>query len=453
MTITPENLSKIYNRYPHDRIAGYQRDYDYSKHAIYDKNLRPDGIVLVKQGDPERGIPNTYRSAPVNRISFPIEQEITDTHTAFAVGMPVKLQSSPSSPEEGELLDHIMEVNRDCKIDYHNRSVVRAWLSETRVAEYWYYDKTKDQFRTVIWSPFRGDVLVPIKDSTGHLTEFIRYYKTKDHDTLQETKHAMCISATEVVEYSYNKEWQEVDRYHHGFAKIPVVYMDRPEPIYAPIKSLRERLETNVSNYADIVDYNFAPKLIYKNVDSIDVENTGRTSVVKTTGETDIHYLTWNQSPETAKYEIESMLDRIYSITNTPRTTPRDMHGAGAAFSGVAFRYTFLGTHLAVRRYEEAIGEFLTRRYNLLCHCIATRRPLLKEASKSLVITPQLQPYTIDNEREHLQNILLANGGKPVMSHLDGIRAFGRSSDPEGTLRRIQEEEQQGSPSPNSDRK
>ena len=52
--------------------------------------------------------------------------------------------------------------------------------------------------------------------------------------------------------------------FKHNFKKNPTIYAWRKESICAKIRNIRNRLETLMSNYADCIDYNFAPKLVAK---------------------------------------------------------------------------------------------------------------------------------------------------------------------------------------------
>ena len=84
--------------------------------------------------------------------------------------------------------------------------------------------------------------------------------------------------------------------------------------------------------------------------------------MVKLTGEgADAQYLTWNQVPDTVKFEAETLTNMAYDMSNTPRISFETLKGVGKA-SGTAFRFMFMGAHMAVENHGEVIGEFLQRR-------------------------------------------------------------------------------------------
>ena len=56
------------------------------------------------------------------------------------------------------------------------------------------------------------------------------------------------------------------------------------------------------------------------------------------------------------------------------------------------------------------------------------------------IITPFIQ----QDEKALIDRIQTANGGKPIMSQLESIKAYGQSSSPEITLKQIREDEAAG---------
>ena len=186
------------------------KDWDPDKHDVMDPEIRPDGKVIVEEAkqDPKTGkvIPAQYKKDdvnPTNRIPLPLEQDITNIHTAWTVGKDPKVNCSPNNEEEKELLNIIDSICRKNKMRYNNKRLVRSWLSETEVAEYWYAVKDegfwrkmlaqvkkafggsvspKYKLRCAIWSPFRGDKLYPLFDDSGDYLALSRQYSVKEVD-------------------------------------------------------------------------------------------------------------------------------------------------------------------------------------------------------------------------------------------------------------------------------
>ena len=86
-------------------------------------------------------------------------------------------------------------------------------------------------------------------------------YKKKDPDG-RETVCFMCITAKMVYQWELDGGWKNAGSFRHGFKKLPLVYMYRPEAYCEKIRTLRIRLEKLLSNYADCIDYHFFPILM-----------------------------------------------------------------------------------------------------------------------------------------------------------------------------------------------
>ena len=185
-------------------------DWNHYQHEVHtDLEKYPKRKVLKKEAkeeyDPTQGkkisSPAEYTEEEVNRISVPIEQDIVNIHTAFTVGTEPKLDCTPNNDQEKELFEVIKTLYKKNKLKYQNKKIVRSWLSETEVAEYWYvsedlnfwekvWTKIKKTFtgrtkptkklKSVLWSPFRGDKLYPFFDEYGDLVAFSRGYLKKD---------------------------------------------------------------------------------------------------------------------------------------------------------------------------------------------------------------------------------------------------------------------------------
>ena len=444
-------------------------DWNPERHEIMvDKKKYPDRKVLEKEAekhfDEKTGktyeIEARYKTEPVNRISIPLEQEIVNIQTAFTVGTEPSMDCTPTDDDEKKLLDAVKAVFKSNKIKYQNKKVVRSWLSEQEVAEYWYvvdddsfwtkfWKKVKTAFggkvkptkklKSVLWSPFRGDKLYPFFNDEGDLVAFSREYKKKLMDGSEVTCF-MTITDKKVYQWDLSKGYEERTSFAHGFGKLPVIYAYRPEPYCSKIKTFRVRLEKLLSNYADCIDYHFFPllKLIG------DVEGfMGKTKdrMVKLTGEgADAQYLTWSQVPDTIKFEAETLTNMAYDMSNTPRISFETLKGIGKA-SGTAFRFMFMGAHMAVENHGEVIGEFLQRRVNFIVSALGEINPTeFSKASQTIDIETKLVPYMIDDLNDKVTTAVSAVSGG-IWSTREGIMFAGNADRVEEELAEIKEEQ------------
>ncbi len=448
-----------------DRVKLWS-DWNPSLHEIMtDKVKYPDRRVLKKEEeiifDEKTGkthkLPAKYETQEVNRITIPLEQDIVNIQTAFTVGTEPSLECNPNNDDEQKLLDAVKSVFKTNKIKYRNKKIVRAWLSEKEVAEYWFaveddsfwikfWNKIKSIFggktkptrklKSVIWSPFRGDKLYPFFDETGDLAAFSREYKKKDDDG-KEVVSFMTITDTNVYQWDTGSDGTTEKRFAHGFSKLPVIYSYRPEAYCEKIKTFRVRLEKLLSNYADCIDYHFFPLLkLVGEVNGFMGKTKDR--MVKMEEGADAQYLTWNQVPDTVKFEAETLTNAAYDMTNTPRISFETLKGVGKA-SGTAFRFMFMGAHMAVENHAEEIGEFMQRRVNFTVSALGDINPSeFDKASKTIDINTELVPYLIDDLDDKVNTAVTAVSGG-IWSKREGIMFAGNADRVDEELKEIEE--------------
>lgn len=444
-------------------------DWNPNKHEIItDEEKYPKIKVTLKPEkkytDPTTGKehvePEQKKLVDPNRIALPIEQDIVNIQTAFTVGTEPLLDCKPEQSEEG-LLIALKQVFKKNKIKYQNKQVVRSWLAEQEVAEYWYvvkddgfwaklkrkvvgiFGKSMPEYRlkSVLWSPFRGDKLYPFFDDNGDLVALSREYKKKGLDD-DETQYFMTVTKDMVYQWELDSDWQDKGSFRHNFKKMPIIYMYRPEAYCEKIKTLRIRLEKLLSNYADCIDYHFFPILmLFGDVQQLSGELKNR--IVQLTGmSANAQYLTWNQVPETVKFEVETLLSQIYGLTNTPRISFDSLKGTGNAVSGVAFDYVFMSTHLNVENLNEVVGEFMQRRVNFLLSALGSLNTNLEEASETIDIDVQMQPYRLENIADKIDTAIKAKNGE-IWSQQRAITFVGNIDNVLEEVEQIKEEQQE----------
>lgn len=403
--------------------------------------------------------PAKTQTVDPNRIAIPLEQDIVNIQTAFTVGTEPKLNCTPEESEKG-LFEALKVILRKNKVKYQNRRIVRSLLSEQECAEYWYvskddgfwaklmskvataFGKVNPQYklRSVLWSPFRGDKLYPFFNEENDLVGFSREYVKKDIDG-NEISCFMTTTSKKVYEWEFTSEWSQKE-YAHGFDKLPVLYCYRSEAYCEKIKTIRVRIEKLLSNYADCIDYHFFPILkLFGDVGNLSGNFKNR--VVQLSGNgADAQYLTWNQASETVKLELENLFEKAYSMTNTPRIMPEALHQLGSSFSGVSFRYMFMGAHLSVENHAEDMGEFFQRRINFLIHAIGKVNTALEKASETIDVEVEVQPYMIDSISDNVATAVSAvNGG--VWSRKEGIMFCGNVDRVDEVYKEIMEEKEE----------
>ena len=443
--------------------------WDPKRHAIMiDRERYPDGMrVKTDEWVDDKGVKHQaeLEPDPINRIALPIEQDQVNIHTAFTVGNDPTMTSDADTNDEKELFGLIKRVLKKNKAKYVNKRVVRSWLSEQEVAEYWYTvedvsfwasvvakirsklgiaikaenNTATRRLKVMIWSPFRGDNLYPLFDSKGKLVACSREYKVKNDENAMVEKF-MTVTDDWVYGWVNDGGWKidPENTFKHGFSKMPIIYSFRPETLCANIQCIRERLEELTSEYADCIDYNFYPRIVAEgSVTGRPTKENG--DMIQISGGGKVYYLTWTQTPEQIKLEFANHMENIYAFTQTPRLTVEALKGIGEVPSGTAFRFVFMGTLIAVDNHAETIGEHLQRRVNFLESAIASLIPRYERASKSLDIEVEINPFTIDDMEKRISKAVEATGG-PVASLKTGVILAGLVDNADEEVELIQQQ-------------
>ncbi|MFA6719698.1 MAG: phage portal protein [Prevotella sp.] len=448
-------------------------DWNPTLHDIMKPELYPKIKVLVRMEDtkydPETGksikIPAKYEMKEPNRIALPIEQDIVNIHTAFSVGMEPTLDCQPEDDKEKGVFEAIKQVFKKNKLKYQNRKIVRSWLAEQEVAEYWFvvkddgfwaklkrkvaglFGKTLPQYRlkSQVWSPFRGDTLYPFFDDSGDMVAFSREYEKTD---INGNKHKvfMTITDTMVYQWDLDKTWTENSErtVKHGFKKLPVIYANRSESFCSKIKPQRERLEKTLSGYADCLDNHYFPMLmLFGDLNPELLTGDVRNRMMQLTGDgANAQYLTWDQASDPIKVEIETYFNEIYALTNTPRISFDQLKGTGNALSGTAFKYVFMAAHMAVHNHAEELGPFFQRRVNFLISAIGSLNSSLESACNTIDVETEVVPFMIDNEREKVDTAAAAVSGG-VWSQEHGVTYCSNYGELQDELQQIKEEQKE----------
>lgn len=459
------SLLKKGRKTEHPNKVELWNDWNPAQHEILtDKEKYPDRKVLEKESeskfDEKTGktyeVEAKYKTEEVNRISIPLEQDIVNIHTAFTVGIEPKIDCNPSDESEEKLLSAVRKVFKTNKIKFRNKKIVRSWLSEQEVAEYWYVVeddsfwaklwksiktsfggkiKPNKKLKSVVWSPFRGDTLYPFFNDEGDFVSLSREYKKNVDDS----EVTLFMTITDSWVYIWNESsLTEENSFKHGFKKIPVIYAYRPEAYCAKIKTFRVRLEKLLSNYADCVDYHFFPllKLIG---DVIGFAGKTKDRIVKLENGADAQYLTWNQVPDTVKFEAENLTNMAYNMTNTPRISFEEMKGIGNV-SGIALKLMFMNAHMAVSNHAEDIEEFLQRRVNFIVSALSSINPTeFRIAASTIEIETEVVPFMIDDVKDKVTTAVSAVSGG-VWSRREGIIFAGNADRLEEELKEIEDD-------------
>ena len=100
-----------------------------------------------------------------------------------------------------------------------------------------------------------------------------------------------------------------------------------------------------------------------------------------------------------------------------------------------------MDAHLKVKSKEIFLGPYLQRRINIIKAFIGDLNQQLKVASETVMISPEITPFIMGDDKETVDIVATAiNGG--FMSKKTGVQQLGWAPDVEAELAQIATEEQ-----------
>lgn len=470
--------------------ATYKKQLDPSEHDVMDPALRPDKRVKVDQGEDtatnvttmnvsgEAG-EGTTRLEPVGRIPVSLQKLIVKRAAAFLFGNDVLIGAEAKTDKEKQVLEAVKKILKANKSNSLNKKIARTVFSCTEAAELWfpvpvektvtgtsivskvkdmvnnavgnkfhetYGFKSKFRLRCAILSPLSDDSLYPFFDETGDMVAFSREYSIAE-DEGKSTKYFETYTADKHLRWKQDDSgWIMDEGYPKAniIGKIPIVYARQDDVEWSDVQALIDRLEKLLSNFADTNDYHASPKIFVKGK-LIGFAKKGESgAIIEGDDGSEAKYLSWEHAPESVKLEKETLLNLIYTLTQTPDISFDSVKGLDSV-SGIALKLMFLDAHLKVADKQEIFDEYLQRRCNVIKSFISKFNTALTTECESLEITPEIKPYMIDDIQSLVEMLTTANGQKPLISRKLAASLSGLASDVDADFEQMEEERRQDS--------
>lgn len=389
-------------------------------HNVMSTADRPDKRVYVPTGEKdENGEDKTVlKIESVNRIPVPLQKIIVKRRVAFMNVKNIKLLAQIETDEEQRMFDFVNKIREDNKLRYRESQVARKLLEDLQVAKLYYFEEgdtnsypkknrgaSKLRMRMRILAPSLGDTLIPIFDGFGSMVMFIRKYQDQDENDITE------VFTSEYINVYTNDELDTERSGANLLGKIPIVYYSLNETVWNDVQPMIERLENLISNFADTVDYNGAPILVAKGTILGFSERGERGKVFELEGEgAGLDYVNWDSAPEAIKLEKDTLIELIFSCSQTPNITFEQMKGLGG-LSGVGMDRVFLDAQLAANDLiDGGYGESTQRDINLQIAGAILIDPSLASLSE-FEIWFDLEPYRFDDKELEVSTIVQAYQG------------------------------------------
>lgn len=419
---------------------GIEAEYNPLMHPVMDKQKYPDIVD-------EDGI------QPVTRIALGFQKLAAKRMTELVTGIPVRRVFKPENDKQKEIATFIETVLNKNRIDSVNTDRLHRLFAGCEVMTLWYaieqpnslYGRESPiKIRCRTFSPMLGDDLYPLFDEYGDMTAMSVGYQRKKgrknvrfFDTYAATKH---------IKWSNESgEWLEIENEDITLGKIPAIYSYRSRPIWEDTSNTVFEIEWSLSRNGNYLRENskplfcvFADEVVrYGNEKKPEQEAKAVMQYPK--GST-ASYVTWQQAVDNLKFYVSELRNLYFTMLQLPDWSYEKM--SQVALSGESRKQLFIDAQLKVNDEKGSLIEFFDREVNVIktfANVIFGER--YAADIDALKVEILITPFSISDEKDDINNLMTANGGKPLMSQRESIERYGQSDDVDKTLQEIKEEE------------
>jgi SPP1 family phage portal protein len=395
-----------------------------------------------------------HETVVVAKIVTNLPKKIVRTASAFLFGGNMNI----TFETENEATDYFRNLfSRRLKMKYIFKEFARILMTETKAALLFYPRKEDDSANPVslhveVLKQKNGE-FYPHFNDYGDMDGFIRRYTVTDDDDKEITHVWIQTAEKNITAVETGTNTWEITTEPNLFKKISVVYVEQDAPEWDEVATLMDTFEMRLSRLADTNDYFSEPimksygatnlpskKTVGKQIEfDMQVDDEGRMI------HGDADYLTWTQSVESVKLELETMKNEIYSGSSTPDLSFDNLKGIGN-ISGIAMKFMFMDAFIKAEEKMEIMGKAIQRTANVVVAGIAN------------IIEPGMAADLTDNEceitfdsilpedlREEMEVLAIANGYKAINSRrtVTARSQFTRNVEDEIKQMSIEEAEEQ----------
>lgn len=426
------------------------KQYDPKQHDVTSKAKRPDKEIMKNTGRKDAEGNDIFEPdlSPVARVPFAFQKYIIKQKAGFARGNGVTLK--PSIPDE-TVFDLVYNNWYKNKTDFIIGEIAKRKMSETQVAViyYSYWDTPgnkpdpnrpeKLRLKRKVVSPAKGDTLVPIfDDDTDDMIGFGRGYEVGDKSMydlyLMNAKGKAELrryenGAPDVMEI-FNDAGEVTDVAEFivelPYTKLPVVYWEQDLPECDDVSELINELEFQMSDFFTQQSYSADPILFGKG-ETIDMPAAGESGkYIQGSGDADLKYITPENATESRELQFKTCLRLIQLLTKSAfidLETMKDLRDV----SGVALQRFLIDVYQEARDNQQGPwGMGIQRMVNFE---LSVYSEFESPSDENFGIDVVFSTFSIDDVKERIEQAMLANGGLPVVSHIESIRMAGIEDD------------------------
>ena len=427
--------------------SGLEVEYNPKKHPITTQMEYPD--TVNEDGTIDK----------VARITQNLQKSAVKKTTQMCVGIPVKRVYSAENDKQKEVAKVIEKIMKSNRIDDVNMDRCHMLFASCEVFTLWYartvepHNKYKTpkpatlKIKCKNYSPMNGDSLYPLMDEYGDMLAMSFGGKRKEAET--EIEYLDTYTNDTHIRYIDRGDGWAIDGEAENIeqiSKIPGVYIHRSEPIWEDTSCICYEIEGMLSRNAKYLCKNLKPVFgIFADEEIEDTNEDGKKSddndpldVITLPKGSDAKYITWEQAIEGLKFHITELRQSFFSQLQLPDTSFDSMKTT--PMSGEARQMMFIDALLKAIEERGRLLAAFDREINVLKAFIKNIMPGYEEDIDALDVENVVTPFTIRSIKEDIENLVTANGGKPIMSQRESIERAGYSDDVDKTLQDIANE-------------
>lgn len=422
--------------------ANLAKEYNPKQHPVMNKGIYPD--IVRKDGSVDH----------VTRITLNFQRLAVKRMTELVCGVPVKRVYKPENDRQKEVATYLEKIFMRNHADSVNVERCNMLFASCEVMTLWYAVEDRNRIygfdsgiklRCRNFSPMNGDTLYPLFDEYGDMVALsVEYRRTAGNNTYQyfdtytKDRHIKWSDETGTLKV--------VEDEKITIGKIPAVYGMRPTPIWEDTSDNVYEMEWSLSRNGNYLRKNSKPVFVvfadndikFGTEDKKEEENKAR-AVLQYPKGSNAQYVTWQQAVESLKYQVETLRSLFFTQLQLPDWSYEKM--SQQALSGESRKQLFVDCQLKVKDESGPLLEFFEREMNVV-------KAFLKAAlgdsyaadidalETEIIITP----FSINDEKDTISNLMTANGNQPIISQKEAIEMLGWSDDPDKTLEEIRQE-------------
>ena len=381
-----------------------------------------------------------------NKIAVPFQRKIVHSASAFLYGNPISVVESEF---DENMMKAIQNTMKDLRLDAKLLKACETCKSFLKAAIL--FRAAPDSTNKVV---MKATLLTPDKDKFepgfndfGDMVLFMYETKYKNEEDKDVVRYYYYDAENFYIVDNIENKYVDVQSGKHIFDRIPVAYVDQPEPDWRFVEGLIDRYEGQLSKLGDINDYFASPvwKVTGKMDKMPEKDETGTVYkmdlVVTDKGDvipTDMDVVSWNQSTDSIKLELETLYMLIYSLSNTPDLTFDNLKGIGN-IAGVSLELMFMDVVIKQKFDETIFRTFTERVLNVMMSGMAFINKTEGFAATALEIQYNVRFNSIipKNIQELIGMLAEGVAGKPIMSQETAVEMNPFVENPQEELEKI----------------